>query len=208
MITNQVKTLHNLIIVDESASMQKVKELIVESLNDTILSIRNSHGKEGENFQKISLVTFNGLGIKMRRFNQWANDVELLGHEEYKPNSTTPMLDCLGTSIGMIRAVHHESERVLVTIISDGVENGSVKYCSKAIKEIITVMKEANWMFNYIGAHSEVGKFCETLNITNYYQINLNKIKRHNIKDRLSIIAKQNGIAPASVMDHAHSEAA
>jgi len=208
MITNPVKAVHNLIIVDESASMQKLKRTVVESLNDTIKSIQKNHRMREGKYQRITLFTFNGLGIKMRRFNQWADQVKLLEYEEYKPNSTTPMLDCIGTSVGMIRAANDESERVLVTIISDGLENGSVKYCLKAIRGIITSMKDLGWIFNYVGAHHDVAEFCKTLNISNSYQINLNEIERMSIKDKLSVIVKQNSLYNENVMATAHCEAA
>ena len=208
MITNPVEAVHNLIIVDESASMQKLKRTIVESLNDTIKSIQKNHRRGEDNYQRISLFTFNGLGIKMRRFNQWADQVKLIDYGEYKPNSTTPMLDCIGTSVGMVRAANHQSEKVLVTIISDGVENGSVKYCSKAIRGVITSMKDLGWIFNYIGAHHGVPEFCKTLNISNYYQINLNEVEGISIKDKLSVIAKQNSVYHNNSLDKTHYEAA
>ena len=138
--TNNI--LHNLILVDESASMQKMKSTVVQSINDTILTIQNNHSADSTigQRQKISLFSFNGLGTKMHRYNQYADQIDPLSSTEYRPNSTTPLLDCLGSSIGMLRSAQlSTSEKVMVTIISDGVENGSKKYCISAVRRLIAV---------------------------------------------------------------------
>ena len=187
--------LHNLILVDESASMQKMKSTVVQSINDTIDTIKNNHNQNGpqSQLQKISLFSFNGLGTKMLRYNQYADYTDPLATEEYRPNSTTPLLDCLGSSIGMLRSVQiHNDERVMVTIISDGVENGSKKYCINSIRQLIDCVKGQGWIFNYIGAHEGVAQFCKTLNITNYYQLNdIRSNEANSGRSILSTIARE-----------------
>lgn len=190
--------LHNLILVDESASMQKMRSTVVRSINDTIATIQHNHSANSTKGQqqKISLFSFNGLGTKMHRYNQYADQIEPLSAQEYKPNSTTPLLDCLGSSIGMIRSVQlNNDERVMVTIISDGVENGSKKYCINAIRQLIDCVKGQGWIFNYIGAHEGVANFCKTLNITNYYQLKESDIhKPQTGRNMLSAIARKSYI--------------
>ncbi len=191
--TNNI--LHNLILVDESASMQKMKSTVVQSINDTILTIQNHHSPDdalGQR-QKISLFSFNGLGTKMHRYNQDADEIEPLSSKEYNPNSTTPLLDCLGSSIGMLRSAQLSTdEKVMVTIISDGVENGSKKYCINAIRRLIDCVKGQGWIFNYIGAHEGVAHFCKSLNITNYYQLSEEALDKPQIgRSMLSAIARK-----------------
>lgn len=191
--TNNI--LHNLILVDESASMQKMKSTVVQSINDTILTIQNNHSTDSTigQRQKISLFSFNGLGTKMHRYNQYADQIDPLSSTEYRPNSTTPLLDCLGSSIGMLRSAQlSTSEKVMVTIISDGVENGSKKYCISAVRRLIDCVKGQGWIFNYIGAHDGVAHFCKSLNITNYYQLSEDAMNKPNTgRSMLSAIARK-----------------
>lgn len=195
MTQHKNSILHNLILVDESASMQKMKTIVVQGINDTIATIQNNHctGSTLGQRQKISLFSFNGLGTKMHRYNQYADQIEPLSPTEYRPDSTTPLLDCLGSSIGMLRTSQINSdERVMVTIISDGVENGSKKYCAKAIRQLIDCVKGQGWIFNYIGAHEGVASFCKTLNITNYYQLKDSEMyKPQTGRNMLSAIARK-----------------
>lgn len=167
--TSQNLTVHNLILVDESASMQSLHKVTVDSINDTINAIKNS---STATHQKVSLFTFNGAGIKMHMFNKSAADADFMTYEQFRPNSITPLLDCIGQSVGMVRTSlksHTDEVRVMVTILTDGYENGSTKYCSKTIRELITHMRSLGWLFNYIGANHDVAKACESLNISNYY---------------------------------------
>jgi hypothetical protein len=187
--------LHNLILVDESASMQKMRSTVVQSINDTIATIQNHHSTDcttGQQ-QKISLFSFNGLGTKMHRYNEYADQTTPYSIQEYKPNSTTPLLDCIGSSIGMLRSVQLKyDERVMVTIISDGVENGSKKYCINAVRRLIDCVKGQGWIFNYIGAHEGVANFCRTLNITNYYQLKENAMEKPETgRNMLSVLARK-----------------
>ncbi len=164
-------TVHNLLLVDESASMQKLHKVAIDSINDTILSIKEVSTIHPNQEQKLSLFTFNGLGIKMHIFNKVIDKVTPLGYSSFRPNSKTPLLDCIGQSIGMLRSAgsHKKNEKVVVTILTDGDENGSQKYTFGAIHSLISQMRNMGWIFNYIGANHDVKSVCNNLNISNYY---------------------------------------
>lgn len=165
---NQI--IHNLLLIDESASMQKMRQAVIDNTNDTIKAIQGCHSNNPRQSHLITLFTFNGNGIKMPIFNKAAHDVAELEDVHYKPTSNTPLLDCIGQSIGMLRTLAHKDNcKVVVTILTDGQENGSIKYCKKSIRELITIMKYSGWVFNYVGANHDVKRTCNELNISNYY---------------------------------------
>ena len=60
-----------------------------------------------------------------------------------------------------------ESDRVLVTVVTDGYENASREYSGKAIKALVDELKEKGWVFAYIGANQDVEAVAATMSITN-----------------------------------------
>ncbi|HRI28100.1 MAG TPA: hypothetical protein PK715_08610, partial [Chitinophagales bacterium] len=55
---------YNLIVLDESGSMQSIKNATISGFNEVVQTIKGA----GQNFPEqehfVSLITFNGLGIK------------------------------------------------------------------------------------------------------------------------------------------------
>jgi hypothetical protein len=56
---------------------------------------------------------------------------------------------------------------VLVTIITDGMENASQEWTGHAIKRLIDERKEEGWMFSYVGADHDVESVAASISITN-----------------------------------------
>ena len=49
----------NLIIIDESGSMQSIKREAIDSVNETIQTIRSAQNKHDDQEHYVSLITFN-----------------------------------------------------------------------------------------------------------------------------------------------------
>lgn len=60
----------NLIILDESGSMQSIKQPTIDGFNETVQTIKGIQQQHPEEEHYITLVTFNGLGIKALPSNQ------------------------------------------------------------------------------------------------------------------------------------------
>ena len=56
---------HNLIILDESGSMESIKSSIIQGFNEIVQTIKGIEKEFPEQEHFISLVTFNGLGQKL-----------------------------------------------------------------------------------------------------------------------------------------------
>lgn len=99
-------------------------------------------------------------------------DVPELTTREYMPSGMTAMLDAVGmtiTSIGQKLNNTPEEERpgsVVVTIITDGMENSSKEYTWKQVQSMIKEQREKyNWTFTFIGANIDTKKVSEDLGI-------------------------------------------
>ena len=59
---------HNLIILDESGSMESIKKTIIEGFNEIVQTVKGIEKAFPEQEHFISLVTFNGRGQKLLHF--------------------------------------------------------------------------------------------------------------------------------------------
>lgn len=159
--------IHNLIILDESGSMESIKRAAINGMNETVQSIRDAQKKHEDQEHIVSLVSFNSSEIKGIYDCVPVAEVEELTDKEYVPNCCTPLYDAMGLSLSHLRAKVNDEDKVLVTIITDGEENSSTEYNSAAIKALVDSLKEKGWVFAYIGANQDVLKVAQTISVTN-----------------------------------------
>ena len=156
----------NLIIIDESGSMQSIKKAAIDSVNETIQSIRAAAEKYSDQEHMVSLVTFHD-DVKTIYECVPVIEVEELTAETYKPKCSTALYDAMGMSLNTLRPKVAETDKVLVTVVTDGYENASKEYSGKAIKALVDELKSKNWVFVYIGANQDVEAVAATISITN-----------------------------------------
>ncbi|WP_455585989.1 vWA domain-containing protein [Bacteroides sp.] len=157
----------NLIILDESGSMEAIKEQAIMGMNETVQTIRSAQNRHEDQEHIVSLVTFNSDAVKTIYDKANASKVEELTDEQYTPNCCTPLYDAMGTALNSLRQSVADDDKVLVTIITDGYENASREYDAKAIKALVDTLKQKGWVFTYIGANQDVEKVAATIAITN-----------------------------------------
>ena len=156
----------NLIIIDESGSMQSIKKAAIDSVNETIQSIRAAAEKYSDQEHMVSLVTFHDA-VKTICDCVPVIEVEELTAETYKPKCSTALYDAMGMSLNSLRPKVAETDKVLVTVVTDGYENASKEYSGKAIKALVDELKVDGWVFAYIGANQDVEAVAATISITN-----------------------------------------
>ena len=160
---------HNLIILDESGSMESIKKTIIQGFNEIVQTVKGIEKEFPEQEHFISLVTFNGFGNKILHFIDPASRLEQIDEKRYQPNASTPLYDAMGFSFAKLRQVVENltDYNVLVTILTDGEENASKEFTGIAIKKLIEELKLNRWTFTYIGADHDVEKFAASISITN-----------------------------------------
>ena len=159
----------NLIIIDESGSMQSIKKAAIDSVNETIQTIRSAQKKHEEQEHYVSLVTFNN-DVKTIYECVPVDEVKELTAETYQPDCCTALYDAMGISLNALRKKVAEDDKVLVTVVTDGYENASKEYSGKAIKALVDELKSKDWIFAYIGANQDVEAVAATISITNVMQ--------------------------------------
>lgn len=158
---------HNLIILDESGSMHIIKRKAVEGVNSTLTTIRNAQITNPGQRHTVSLVTFNSNHHTPVHVKAHIATVPDLNMSNYQPCGNTPLYDAMGLSINRLRQRVDDKDVVLVTIVTDGMENSSRNYDACSIKRLVEEMKAKGWVFTYIGANQDVDSVATELAIEN-----------------------------------------
>lgn len=156
----------NLIIIDESGSMQSIKKAAIDSVNETIQTIRSAQKKHDGQEHFVTLVTFND-DVKTIYECVPVDEVKELTAETYRPDCCTALYDAMGISLNALRKKVADDDKVLVTVVTDGEENASKEYSGKAIKALVDELKAKGWVFAYIGANQDVEAVASKISITN-----------------------------------------
>lgn len=174
---NTKHQVHNLIILDESGSMESIKGNIIQGFNEIVQTVKGIAKEYPEQEHFISLVSFNGLGQKLLHFIDPVEKLDLIDDQRYKPDASTPLFDAMGFSFAKLRHVleNVKDYNVLVTIMTDGEENASKEYSGLAIKKLIEELKINRWTFTYIGADHDVERFAMSISITNTLKFEKNE---------------------------------
>lgn len=167
---------YNLIILDESGSMQSIKKPTINGFNEIVETIRSVSAQFPEQEHFVSLVSFNSNGIKSIHWNEEASRLNKIDDNMYQPDGCTPLFDAIGQSVNRLKneLPGNRDYNVLVTILTDGQENDSRNYTAEQISKLISQLKEQAWTFAYIGANHDIVEAASKLSITNTLEFNAN----------------------------------
>ena len=164
-----MKTVYNLIIVDESGSMCLIEQQAFAGMNETIQTVQQLQKKYPEIEQRITLMTFETGKRRYHLDNVPAKQAHVLRPGEYRPGGGTPLYDAVGEGIAKVNAVCGVDDEVVVTIITDGEENSSMEYNHKMVKNLIEKMKKQGWTFAFIGTDNlDVSGMAQSLGIDSH----------------------------------------
>ena len=158
--------IYNLIILDESGSMENIKTAALNSINESLQSIRHAQKKYEEQEHYVTFVTFNN-DVKTLFDCVSIDMINDLTPRDYNPDCCTALYDAMGMSLGKLRRTVAKDDKVLVTIVTDGYENASREYNAKAIKALVEELKRQGWVFAYMGANQDVEAVGASLAISN-----------------------------------------
>ena len=167
MNTTSAASVFNLIVLDESGSMEPVKAPTLTGFNEIVQTIQGTQQQFPDQPQFITLVTFNGLGIKTLLDKQPASQLTPLTSDQYRPDASTPLFDALGRSLLRLE-LQTENEinpTVLVSILTDGDENASREFTGMAVRAIIERLQSQGWSFTYMGANHAVEQVAASMSI-------------------------------------------
>ncbi|MCC8070850.1 MAG: hypothetical protein LIO90_03495 [Bacteroidales bacterium] len=165
--------IYNLIILDESGSMDCVKSQTISGCNETINTIRSAQEAFATTQDHyVSIFAFQSNDRRPSRYlikNQPIGAVSHINGELYDPWGGTPLYDAVGSTLVDLRSVVNSKPMAIgsVTIITDGMENSSRHYTRARVANMIDELKEMGWNFNFIGANIDVQRAASSLNIDN-----------------------------------------
>ena len=158
--------IYNLIIIDESGSMSCIRQQAMDSVNETIQTIRAAQERNVNQEHFVTLVTFNDTATIV---NDCApiNEIKELTAESYRPDCCTALYDAMGLSLSALRKKVSKEDKVLVTIVTDGYENASQEYNLRTIKALVEKLKAKGWVFAYLGANQDAEEVAGAMSIDN-----------------------------------------
>ncbi len=162
--------IYNVIILDESGSMTAIYDQALSGINEVLSGIRKNQEEFPDQQHYVSIVTFEGngiAGIKTRRDRLPIGKVGDFTQKDYRPGGCTPLYDAMGKTLNELEGQISADDRVMATIITDGYENASEEYSGKAVKALISRLREKGWTFAYIGANQDAVEVARDLNIDN-----------------------------------------
>lgn len=161
------KRVFNLIILDASGSMFSIRQQAISGVNETIQTIRQAQKDHPELEQVVSFVWFNTTETRTVYDCSPIAEVRELTKADYVPDACTPLYDAVGNALSALRKHVGKDDAVLVSIITDGLENASREYSSKAILDMVNDLSKQGWVFTYIGANQDVFKVAHDMGIKN-----------------------------------------
>lgn len=168
--TTEITNIYNLIILDESGSMGSIYEQALGGANETIQTIRTAQTSSDDQKQFLTFVTFdsgNRESVRTIIDTMPIDQVKDLTRDDYSPNGCTPLYDAMGKSLTALEKKVSEDDQVLVTIITDGMENSSHEYSGASVCEIVKRLRAKGWTFVYIGANQDAVEVARSMSIDN-----------------------------------------
>lgn len=142
-------------ILDRSGSMDTIIEDAIGGFNEFI-----KKQKELEDDATMTVALFDDH-YDLLYDNVDVKEVELFNKDSWSPRGLTALHDAIGKTITTVDNAHKKMkkkdvpEKVLVCIVTDGMENSSHEYNSDSIKKLINKYEEKGWSFVYLAANQD-----------------------------------------------------
>ena len=159
------------LLLDESGSMEIIKDKTIELLKNTIRASVEAEIKNPTQEHYCAVVSFECTSIKP--IIPMIKPIEIGDHlyEKYYPGGNTPLYDAIAIAICETETALNNSENYNLSfyIITDGEENASCNFNEKEIYEIIEACKKKGWEFTFLGANIAVDEVAQKININHHY---------------------------------------
>ena len=166
-------------ILDRSGSMGGLESDTVGGFN---AMIEKQKKEEGECL--VSTVLFSNDSTVLHD-RVPVDKVPAMTTKEYSVGGCTALLDAIGGAIHHIGNVHKYAreedvpEHTMFVITTDGMENASREYSSRALKEMISRQKEQyGWEFVFVAANIDAVETAENIGISRNRAVNYNADER------------------------------
>lgn len=138
-----------MLVIDQSGSMGVIREESQQALDGLIKAQKEEPGK---------------LAIKLVTFNHKVTAHKLLNAEDFEgvtlaPEGMTALHDAMGSGITLfakeIEELDEKPGKVIVVVLTDGMENSSIEYATVSVKMLVEAYKADGWEFLFLGANQD-----------------------------------------------------
>lgn len=144
-------SLHVAFVLDRSGSMSHLRDAVVSGVDEFVSELRRDQGET-----LFSLTAFD-TRVEHLHVAVPLADVSSLRETGYNPGGMTALFDAVAHTVlatdERLRAERREKEKVMVAVLTDGLENSSTDYTARTIADLIRAYDaRPNWTFVYLGA--------------------------------------------------------
>ena len=144
---------HIAVVLDRSGSMESMKREIIGGFNGFV-----QDQKEVPGTATLTLVQFDNEIDRLASFKPLA-DVKPLDDSTYVPRGVTRLYDAIGLTVNTVKEeiakAEDKPDKVLIVVLTDGLENASQEYDTAQIKTLLEERQKAGWEFTFIGANQD-----------------------------------------------------
>lgn len=161
-LPSSVKHLDLVLILDKSGSMYGLESDTIGGFNSMI-----DKEKELDVDTKVTTVLFNNTVTVLNDRSNIA-DIKKMTTNDYRVGGSTALLDAVGDTIAKVAdmpGITDADHKVIVVIITDGLENASHEYAKATIKQMITDKQKEGWEFVFLGANIDAASEANSIGI-------------------------------------------
>ncbi len=153
-------------VIDRSGSMGGLESDTIGGVNSVLAKNREVDGEA-----YVTTILFDHQ-IAYLHDHVELSQVANLTRKDYQVRGCTALLDAVGEAIEHTKKVQHylpkthRAGHVVVTIITDGLENASKRYTYPKIKELIEKQRGKGWEFIFLGANIDVAAEAQRMGIS------------------------------------------
>jgi len=161
-VVKKVSEKHINFLLDETGSMQSIKEKTINDFNEYLQGLKKAKGKA-----VFTLTKFNAMKVDVVYSGKDVKDIPELTTKTYMPTDGTPLYDAIGKSVKALEK-NEKTQEILMVILTDGQENASKEYNFKAITELMKEKETQGWTFVYLGVGQAAWTQGATLGMKNF----------------------------------------
>lgn len=144
---------HIAVVLDRSGSMDSIKREIIGGFNTFLKDQQEVPGTA-----TMTLVQFDNEIDRLADFKP-LSEIKPLDDKTYVPRGMTKLYDAIGLTVKTVKdsiaKAVEKPTKILVAILTDGMENSSQEYQTDSIKELLEAQQKEGWEFTFIGANQD-----------------------------------------------------